>query len=324
MTKKLFVTDTHLGLSKSSDLWHNITLNLFNDIRDYCIRNDINTIIHLGDFFHDRKSLNTKTQEIAHLIAKMFEGRKLYIIIGNHDTFYKNQLYPTTLEFLKSYSWITIVDEVIHVDELTLCPWGKIPQYQGSYCCGHFELSGFHMNNSYVCEHGTDPNTLKEFEHVYSGHFHTPSTKGNITYLGSAFPQSFHDVGSPRGYYEFEDGNLKFIEFTGSPKFIKCNTINYKDFDLKNNIVKVTFIEDYGNVENQKIIDEINSMEPLKLDVNFEKIVSEDNTKLELEVSDLPNHRDLISKFIDDVSKLPKNIDKKLLKSFVYKLMEDL
>jgi hypothetical protein len=85
----------------------------------------------------------------------------------------------------------------------------------------------------------------------------------------------------------------------------------------------LTFIEDYGNIENQKIIDEINSMEPLKLDVNFEKIVSEDNTKLELELTDLPNHKDLISKFIDDVDKLPKNIDKKLLKSFIYKLMED-
>lgn len=322
--KKLFVTDTHLGLQKSSDLWHNVTLNLFNDIRDYCSRNNITDIIHLGDFFHDRKSLNTKTQEVAHTIARMFEGYKLFIIVGNHDTYFKNQLHPTTLEFLKKYPWISIIDEVTHIDELTLCPWGKIPQYQGGYCCGHFELSGFHMNNSYVCEHGIDPKILKDFEHVYSGHFHTPSTKGNITYLGSAFPQSFHDVNSPRGYYTFDNGILEFIEFLGAPKFIKCNTKNFESVDLKDNIVKLTFLEDYGTVKNQKIIDKVNSLNPLKLDVNFEKITTDDNEKLVLDAFELPEHKDIIKKYVENVEKLPTNINKDLLVKMMYKLMEEI
>ena len=104
MNGKLFVTDTHCGLYKSSDFWHNVTYNLFAEIHDFCIKNDIRTIIHLGDFFHDRKNLNTKTQFIAHKIARLFETvGKMYIIVGNHDTYFKTSLEPNTLEFLKKY-----------------------------------------------------------------------------------------------------------------------------------------------------------------------------------------------------------------------------
>ena len=323
MNGKLFVTDTHLGIDKSSDLWHDIAYNLFLEIHDFCVKNEIKTIIHLGDFFHDRKNLNTKTQFVAHKIARLFETvGKMYIIVGNHDTYYKTSLQPNTLEFLKKYPWIRVIEEVTHLDDLTLCPWGMLPQMQGGYCCGHFELKGFHMNNSYICEFGADPSILKDYTHVYSGHFHTPSTQGNITYLGSAYPQTFHDVNSPRGFYVFDNGNLTFIEYTKSPKFIKCTSENFREYNIKGNIVKLSFMEDYGNVENQRIIDEATSFKPLKLNINFENIV-EGADELEEKTIDssLMNHEEIIGKFINDSNGLPKNIKKKVLIQMMMKLM---
>lgn len=326
MNGKLFVTDTHLGLYKSSDFWHDVVYNLFAEIHDFCIKNEIRTVIHLGDFFHDRKNLNTKTQFIAHKIARLFENvGKMYIIVGNHDTYFKTSLEPNTLEFLKKYPWIRVIEEVTHLDDITLCPWGMLPQMRGGYCCGHFELKGFHMNNSYVCEHGMDPSILKDFEHVYSGHFHTPSTQGNITYLGSAYPQTFHDINSPRGFYVFDNGNLTFIEYNNSPKFIKCTTENFKEFDLRNNIVRLTFMEDYGNVENQKIIDEVNSLHPLKLETNFENIIEGADELDIVQIDDsLMDHEQIIVEFIDKIKGLPKNIKKKTLKTMMMKLMGEL
>lgn len=325
MSKKLFITDTHLGINKASDLWHNIVYDLFAEVHDYCIRHDIRTIVHLGDFFHDRKTLNTKTQFVAHKIARLFETvGKMYIIVGNHDTYYKNSLEPNTLEFLKKYKWVKIVDEVIHLDDLVLCPWGKVPQMQGGYCCGHFELKGFHMNNSYVCEFGDDPLSLDGFDHVYSGHFHTPSTQGNVTYLGSGYPQTFHDVNSPRGFYVFDDGELEFIEYTNSPKFIKCTSENYKEFDLKGNVIKLSFMEDYGNVRNQQIIDEVNGNEPFRLNVTFENMVENDEELTGVEITtELIDHKEIIGKFIEGTNGLPKNIKKKTLVQMIMKLMED-
>jgi DNA repair exonuclease SbcCD nuclease subunit len=317
------VTDTHLGIHKSSDLWHDITYNLFAEIHDFCIKNEIRTIIHLGDFFHDRKSLNTKTQFYAHKIAKLFETvGMMYIIVGNHDTYYKNTIQPNSLEFLKKYPKIRIVEEVTHIDELVLCPWGQLPAMQGGYCCGHFELKGFHMNNSYVCEYGDDPSILKGFDQVYSGHFHTPSTQGNVTYLGSAFPQTFHDVNSPRGFYVFNNGRLDFIEYKNSPKFIKVTSENFNEYDLNGNIVKLTFMQDYGNVENQRLIDEVHLLNPLKLNISFENIVegADELTDVKIDES-LMDHREIVTKFIDDTRGLPKNVKKNVLKQMILKLM---
>lgn len=323
--KKLLVTDTHLGLYKSSDFWHNIVLDLFREIHDFCLRENVQTLIHLGDFFHDRKALNTKTQSVAHEIIRMFDRIKMYIIVGNHDTFYKTSIHPTSLEFLRKYDNVVIVDKETMVEELVLCPWSVLPStYKSGYLCGHFEIKGFFMNNSYICDSGTDPSVLENFEHVYSGHFHTPSNQGNITYLGSAYPQTFHDVDSVRGYYLFDDGDLQFLTYDSAPKFIKCNTENYEEAEIEGNVVKLQFLEDYGNVENQKIVDEVNDRNPAQLHVDFQgiTIVEDDEEIVDSEISML-NHEEIIDKFINDKLSVPKGIKKKLLKSLMRGLINE-
>jgi len=96
------------------------------------------------------------------------------------------------------------------------------------------------MNDYAECSNAMlNAEDFKKFKHVYSGHFHLPSTKGNITYLGSPFQHTFNDVGSIRGYYIFDDGKLEFIEFTNAPKFYIITTNN-----LKENLDKIE-----GNLE---------------------------------------------------------------------------
>jgi DNA repair exonuclease SbcCD nuclease subunit len=205
--KRLIVTDTHLGLYQDSDKWLDIVLQFFKDVTLYCYQEQISEVIHLGDFFDNRKSLNTKTQHTAHRIAKVLALRNLTvkIIVGNHDCYFKNQLHPTSLELFNEYSYIDIIDEPTLVDDILLVPWGApIVATEGAkYCFGHFAINGFHMNDSYVCKTGMDSNNFKDFDSVLSGHFHTPSKQGNITYLGSPYGQTFHDVDGIRGVYTF-------------------------------------------------------------------------------------------------------------------------
>jgi DNA repair exonuclease SbcCD nuclease subunit len=200
MFKKLLVTDTHLGMYSDSDAWLDIVLNFYKYITKYCIKHDIREIYHLGDFFDNRKSLNTKTQHVAHRIAKVLglkENLHTYIIVGNHDCYYKNKIHPNTLELFKEYDNISIIDSIEKIDNILLVPWGEVPEdTQGArFCFGHFAIKGFHMNDSYKCKDGLDKVKFKDFEKVLSGHFHTPSSKGNITYLGSPYGQTFHDAG---------------------------------------------------------------------------------------------------------------------------------
>ena len=79
-SRLLLVTDTHLGLYKSSDIWHNVVINLFKEIVDKAVKSNIDTIIHLGDFFHERKVTNTKTLSVAREIEDILKPVKMFII----------------------------------------------------------------------------------------------------------------------------------------------------------------------------------------------------------------------------------------------------
>ena len=323
--KRIILGDTHLGLHKSSNLYLNVTKNLFEEIKATCEEHNIKEIIHLGDFFHERKATNTKAQNIAYQIVRLLEDFSVIILIGNHDTYYKDKLKPTTLETLLKYENITVIDEITEHDDIVLCPWSEIPRgFRGGYCMGHFELIGFKMNNTFVCDKGQNPEDLQlnDFKHIYSGHFHTPSKKGNITYLGSPYQMTMNDIGSPRGYYIWEDGELEFIEFKKAPKFIKLTTDNINTEEIKGNFIKLLFVEDYGTIKNQQIVDELMSFGPQSLQVDFSGIQITDENVGKIEEATLLNHNEIIVKYVNKIE-LPSHIKRKTLLSMIDKLKED-
>jgi len=325
--KLLLVTDTHLGLSQSSDLYHDVVYKLFEEIKEFCVKNKIDTIVHCGDFFDEKKSLNTKTQYVAHQIAQLLKGIKIYIIVGNHDIYYKDSIIPTSLDLLKNYKGITIVYDVTYLTkDIVMVPWGKVPDKSTKYCFGHFEFVHFKMNSSYECQSGINFNEKPwvDFEHIYSGHFHTPSTRENITYLGSAYPQTFSDVNSPRGYYVWDNGIQEFIEFQYAPKFVEIKTDNIDESKIKGNIVKLIFTEDKGSITNQKIIDDVLALTPQNVKVDFSQIKfkgSEDVLE-ETNIS-LLNHTEITNEYINKTT-LPGHINKKMLISMIEKLKEEI
>jgi len=319
--KSVIVCDTHLGLYSDSDIWHDVVYNLFAEIYDYCIRNNIDTITHLGDFFHNRKSTNTKTQHIAHKIAKLLAPLKINIIVGNHDCYFKNKIIPNSLELFKKYNHINIIEETQIIDDVVLVPWlGELKE--AKYCMGHFEINGFHMNDYYICKSGINESKFDSYNTVLSGHFHSPSRQNNIIYLGSAIQQTFNDVGGKRGYYVFDDGELTFIEFHKYPHFIKCNASDKVIDNLNGNIVRLTFLEDYGENKNQQIVDEVLSKNPLQIHVDFK--ISKDISGEKQEEVDVGmlDHDKVITSYIKNCE-TPKHINKKILTKMMLKFKEE-
>lgn len=325
--KYLLVADTHIGIKKSSEKYHEVVQNLFVEILDVCEKRNIRTVIHLGDFFHERKATNTKTLNIAHRIAEIFEQSNvlMYVIVGNHDIYFKDSINPTTLEIFNKYNQIKVVDKITEIDNLILCPWGFIPAgYDGGFCFGHFEINGFKMNSNYICNAGEDANIFKDFAHVFSGHFHTPSSHGNITYLGSAFPQTFHDLGNRHGYYIFENGEIEFIEFTGAPKFVEFKTgDDIATSSLTGNIVKLIFTEDYGTIKNQQIIDEVYSHNPFRVKPDFSKVKIEGTEETqETQTIGLLDHNEIMREYIRK-SEFPDHLKKITILSMMDKLLKE-
>lgn len=326
--KYVIFGDIHLGLYQDSDKWLEIVLQFFKDIVLYCHSNNINQIIIGGDFFDNRKSLNTKTQHVAHRIAKVLGVKGIYtrIIVGNHDCYFKNQLHPTSLELFTKYDHIEIIDRQTIVDDILLVPWGlpiEYPDQSGDspiYCFGHFAINGFHMNDNYICKNGMESATFTDFKLVLSSHFHTPSKQGNIVYLGAPYGQTFHDANGVRGFYTFEDGKLEFIEYTKAPKFKKIRTDNNINLsEIENNIIKLIFVEDLGSIKNQEIVDEVFNCNPFSLSIDFTKIESEDN---EIQDEIVENRQQMVKSYIDSKD-FPKNINKKTLLSMFNNIMEE-
>ena len=88
---------------------------------------------------------------------------------------------------------------------------------------GHLELPHFYMN---AMVQMPDVGELKDkdfqgIEHVFSGHFHKRQTRGNITYMGNAFPHNYSDAwDDDRGVMVLEWGkDPQYIAWPNAPKY---------------------------------------------------------------------------------------------------------
>lgn len=320
------LTDTHLGVRSEDPVFLDATIKMYDDIAAQCVDMGIDTIFHLGDFFDDRHSIGLKTIEAAKSIASIIDNNKIthYIIVGNHDCFYKNKISPTSLS-LFNHKYIKVVSEPLILDDLTLVPWGTdLSQiYPNKHLFGHLEIDSFPMNDAVECKSPLKLKDLKKFEQVLSGHFHMFSNKANVTYIGSTFQQTFNDVGHKRGYYFSKNDNIMFVESSGFPKFVVVRSDeDFSKCDVSGNIVKLIFTMDYGNTKNAEILEHIEMLKPLKLHIDFSKIKIDEPDQTDIiECDSIRTNKNHMVDYINKV-KLPEHLKKKVLLDVLNRLTE--
>lgn len=272
--KVAIICDTHFGIRKGSQIFHDY----FKDFYDRTFfpaldSGSIDTVVHLGDCFDVRKGIDYWS--LAWAKTNFFDplkerGIHLYLIVGNHDIFYKDSLSINSPGLnLREYDNITIIDSPRTVSvrdtNVFMVPWlctgnaesftQELDATTADISMGHLELAGFYANKDYQCQHGTDPNVFKQFNTVFSGHFHKKSTRGNITYLGNPYQLYWNDEGDTRGFHLF-DLETQELEFIENPRTM--------------------FHKVYYNEGNQKLIN------PNKLADGYVKVVVEKSTPTKL------------------------------------------
>ena len=94
MKKIAILNDTHTGIRNSSDVFLNNAEKFYTDVFfPYLMENGIRHIVHLGDYFDNRKHINFRAlnRNRGHFLSVLREhGITMDIICGNHDTFYKD------------------------------------------------------------------------------------------------------------------------------------------------------------------------------------------------------------------------------------------
>ena len=252
--KVAILNDTHFGVRNSSDIFMQYQKDFYNKtFFPYLDKHGIKDILHLGDFFDNRRSINYKTLNFTRevFLDKLREmGYHMDIIPGNHDNFYNNTDEICALKETMGY----YLDEVtIHMDpdivdyetyRIALVPWinrsnidetrnflASLPMKNISLIAGHFELGGFEMIRG-VYSHG-DPDmiTPKDLEpfSVISGHFHKKSQKGNIKYLGAQMQFTWNDCDEKKYFHVLDTETGKILPVR-SPLTI-FERINYDDND---------------------------------------------------------------------------------------------
>lgn len=324
--KAVVCADPHIGFAKNDELWLAQAEKLFDQMIDTCHRKDVYTLIILGDLFHDRKSLGLKALQTVMKIADKLKTNNIYtyLIIGNHDTFYKNEISVNSLKIFAEHENIKVIEQPLVVGDVGFTSWGQTTELECDYLFGHFEINGFPVTNTLTFEKSfLNVSDFKKYKKVISGHFHIPSNSGNVIYLGAPYHMTFNDVGSLRGYYYFDEGDIEFIEFDGVKFYYVSTEEKYNPKKITGNIIKLIYEKDYGTVENNKKLEKLQSLNPARYSTDFSKI-SKELQKIE-GTSDitLKNNKEILFDFMD-LSSIPDNINPVKLKEIVNMLLEEM
>jgi len=218
-------------------------------------------------------------------LGQAFE--KVYVIMGNHDLFYRDKREINSMEFIRNIPNVTVVNEWIESDDVAIIPWivqdewQRIPHMKQRYIFGHFELPFFQMNAMVEMPDvgGIKAEHFVNQEYVFTGHFHKRQVRNNIHYMGNAFPHNYADAGDDeRGMMILEHGGKpKYINWPDAPKYRNYRiselladpdgllkprmyvrvTLDIKISYEEANFIRETFIDKYGLRELQLIPEQV-------------------------------------------------------------------
>src|SRR6056300_1435043 len=285
--KIALLNDTHFGVRNDSPAFMDYQVDFYdNQFFPYLEENNIKTLIHLGDVTDRRKFINFKTASVfREKFFKRLWDMKIdtHIIVGNHDTYYKNTNEVNSVTELfttfdgKHEPWIYTGPKEVELGgcRMLFLPWICDDNYDDSIyaidnstaeiCFGHLEIKGFEMMRGHYNDQGLEPSQFKRFEKVISGHFHKKSDDGHIYYLGAQYEMTWSDYKDPKGFHIF-DTETREIERIINPRTIHKKLIyndkekNYDNFDLQsfnNHFIKLIALKKTNDEMFDKLVERL-------------------------------------------------------------------
>ena len=314
------ITDTHYGARKGSKNLHDYFELFYKNIFFPSLEAEgIDTIIHMGDVFDSRKSIDYYSLEWAkRVVFEPMKKYKVHAITGNHDCYYKNTNEINSPELLlNDYSNIKTYSKAtdINIDglDILLLPWISTDNFDESLfmmkkskskvVMGHLELNGFRAHRGHVMEDGMKIDAFNKFDKVYSGHYHTRSDDGRIFYLGNPYEMFWNDVNDPRGFTLFDTDTLEHTSINNPYKLfynVYYEDTNHQLFnttEYENKIVKVIVRKKSSPKEFQKFIDKLYraGVQDLKIVENFAIVENED-----FDIDEDENTISILNRYIDE------------------------
>ena len=336
--KIALITDTHFGARNDNLAFNEYFYEFYeNQFFPYLKEHKIKHCVHLGDVMDRRKFISYRiARDFRERFINSFKDINFHMLVGNHDTFYKNtndvnslhELVDGKFKNIKVYSKTTEVD--FGDCKILFVPWINSDNYSytmemldttsAQICMGHLELSGFQMQRGMIMTEGWDKRLFQKFDMVMSGHFHHKSDDGQIFYLGTPYEIYWNDYDDPKGFHIF-DTKTRELERIVNTNTLFCKiyyddtTQDYMSHDIsryKNKYVKVIVVNKKDLYQFDHFVDRL-----LLADAHDVKIIEDFSEMDASNVSDdiVENTEDtmtLLEKYIDE---LDVTLDKSRLKT---------
>jgi len=228
--KVAVITDTHFGARNDSKAFADYFYKFYNEVFfPYLKEHNIHEVVHCGDLMDRRKYVNfdTLSRMRKEFIDPLLENDiTMHVVVGNHDTYYKNTVEVNSVEQLFDIENEVGVSPILAYSEpaelifedftkVDIIPWINqgneeqvmefVDKSKNPVAFGHFVLSGFEMHKGVKSMyHSRSSKFLDNYTTVYSGHFHTKSDNGHVYYLGNPYEMTWSDYNDDRGFHVYD------------------------------------------------------------------------------------------------------------------------
>jgi len=312
--KVALITDTHYNFKKANKNFHDYFAKFYKDIFfPYLEKNNIKTVIHLGDAFDNRKgvdywALDWAKKNVYDVFKKL--NIKVYSIVGNHDTYYKNTNEVNSIDIL--------LDEYENIVKISS---PKEVTIDG------LELQGFFVFPGQTQPHGLDKQIFSKFKKVFSGHYHTRSDDGKIFYIGNPYQMFWNDYNDTRGFSIFDTETLKtkLIEnpYTIFEK-IYYEDSKFDDIDIENlrdKIVKLIVKKKSNQKQYDLFLDNLTKIPFLELKVS--EILDVDDSNYQYSETEIEDTLSILNGYVEESEfQLNKEVVKKIIKDIYDEALE--
>jgi DNA repair exonuclease SbcCD nuclease subunit len=326
------VSDTHFGVRSNSVEWMGIHREYFFDWFIPMLKKNYqegDALIHTGDVFDSRQSLNLKVMNMGlEIFSEIAKIMPIFVICGNHDIYHKKSNDINSLKPFQYMNNVHVYEDPVILElnkgntRALLMPWQDAHEQcheiikcnDADYLFCHTDIRGLKFNSFVTVEEGVDSSFVDKFKRVYSGHIHYAQVNKNIRMVGCPYPLTRSDIGNIKHvwYIDFVTDKEHGIPNDFSPQFIRMKLekvleMRYEDVKklVSNNFVDVlvhsswatnfpfnSFLEAFADVRYRKLNYIITTMG------DGDEIDLENDGQYEQEV-DLPT---LIDLYIENLS----------------------
>lgn len=314
------LADIHFGLHAVSMKWLDQTVDYFENFFIPLLKENIkpnDVLFILGDVFDNRLSINSIVlNRVVNLFVDISKLLPIKIIIGNHDTAYKNNNDINSLNIFNYIPNIDVYKDPVVYEccskNILLIPWRQNNESfldalkeakKADYVFCHHDFSGLRYNNFSCLEDGIDAKDLTQVKKVYSGHIHLKQKYRNVQMVGNPFHQTRNDRENSKGIFclDLETGEELFFENNYSPKFIQLVLMDLMNTPLKqfeqlirNNIVdliiKKNFQNSYSWTKFSEILKITNEVKFIMMENEIESSYSLDSNFNQFQINDELNY----------------------------------